>query len=671
MPPDEWAREVEARMTDAERFSLLSSRIGHGLEDGQDPQATPVYPECAGFVPGIPRLGVPPLLLTDAGTNPPNGRPPNGRPCGTATAFPAGLVLGGTFNPQLAHAVGVVLGREARAKGFNVLLGGGINLPRDPRHGRNFDYLSEDPWLSGVLAAGTVLGCQSQGVIATVEHFSLNAHEINKWWLDARIDPGAHRESDLLAFQVAIERAQPGAVMGACNKVNGSACRGNAALLNGVLKGAWGYPGFVISDRRAVRHWSFALHGLDQHLGAHLDDEEWFNEPLKKAYAAGEFPSERLSDMVRRILRSIRAVGADRWGAPPELDAAAHQAVALEVARQGTVLLKNDGVLPLHPHLRSVGLIGGHTGRSVLAEIDAPWSPLAGLRRLLPETAVRFDPGLYPAGAAELARRCDVAVVVATKPESAGFDSPDLTLPLGQDTLIEAVAEANPNTVVVLETGNPIAMPWHDRVSAILQAWYPGQAGGQAIAEILTGEVNPSARLPMTFPADVGQLPRPELAGFGDPVGTPLTVDYYEGAEVGYRWFAKYRLRPRYAFGHGLSYTTFGYADLQVAGGDTVRATFTVTNAGRVAGAVVPQLYLTRAAGSARTRLLGFERVHLGPGESRRITITADPRLLATFDATAGRWRIADGTHEVALAAAADRPVLTAGATLTGREFGS
>jgi beta-glucosidase len=261
--------------------------------------------------------------------------------------------------------------------------------------------------------------------------------------------------------------------------------------------------------------------------------------------------------------------------------------------------------------------------------------------------------------------------VFGIRVEGEGFDLPDLSLPWGQDAVIEAVAAVNPNTIVVLETGNPVAMPWQDRVKAIIQAWYPGQAGGQAIAEILTGSVNPSGRLPITFPASLSQTPRPELPGLGTLWGTPNTIRYDEGAEVGYRWFAKTGAKPLYAFGHGLSYTRFAYSDLKVSGGETITATFTVTNTGERAGADVAQLYLTEAAGDKRMRLLGFERVELQPGESRRVTVTVDPRLLARFDGgDAGRWRIIEGTHQIALGRAADDLVLTAEATLTGRLFG-
>jgi beta-glucosidase len=699
---EERARETEAEMTDDERFALISSLMvvvfaaGGGARDDRVP---PEVPQIAGYVEGVPRLGVPPLLITDAGLGVTN--PGGGRPGDTATALPAGLALGATFNPALAREGGALVGREARAKGFNVLCGGGMNLPRDPRHGRNFEYLSEDPWLSAVLASESVIGTQSEGVISMLKHFTLNSHETNKFWLDAVIDPAAHRESDLLAFEIAIERCDPGSIMGAYNKVNGEYCSGNGPLLNDVLKGAFGFKGFVMSDWKAVYDWRFALNGLDQHSGVQLDDKEWFREPLRDAFTAGELPKERLSDMVRRILRAIYLVGVDAWGDAPDVDLEAHNQAALEVARQGAVLLHNNGALPLAADVGSVAVIGGHANIGVLAgggssqgtppggvaatvplgggesplagvrrEVYFPSSPMTELRKLLPDARIIYDPGMYPADAVALARRSDVAVVVATKFESEGFDSPDLSLPFGQDALIDAVADANPNTIVVLETGNPTSMPWRDKVAAIVQAWYPGQAGGQAIAEILAGAVNPSGRLPITFPADVNQTPRPEFPGFGQPFGTPLRIDYHEGAEIGYRWHAKNGEKPLYAFGHGLSYTTFAYDDLEVSGGESVHATFTVTNTGTRRGADVAQLYLLDVNGATRRRLLGFERVELDPGESRSVSLSTEPRLIATFDGDAGQWRIDGGRYRVALGPNAEHHATVAETTLDARSFG-
>ncbi|RPJ82769.1 MAG: glycosyl hydrolase, partial [Acidobacteria bacterium] len=299
-----------------------------------------------------------------------------------------------------------------------------------------------------------------------------------------------------------------------------------------------------------------------------------------------------------------------------------------------------------------------------------PSSPLTKLKKLLPTAQFEFDPGQTPAEAVLLARRSALVIAFGIRSEGEGFDLADLSLPWGQDEVIDAVATANPNTIVVLETGNPVSMPWRDNVKAIVQAWYPGQAGGQAIAEVLTGTVNPSGRLPITFPADLAQTPRPELPGLGTPWGTPITIRCDEGAEVGYRWYAQKNHKPIYAFGYGLSYTRFDYKDLKVSGGETITASFTVTNTGKGEGADLPQLYLTDAPGEKRMRLLGFERVQLRPGESRRVTMTADPRLLARFEAGADQWRISNGTYRVALGKSANDFVLTGGAPLTSRLFG-
>jgi beta-glucosidase len=699
---DERARAIEAQMTDDERFSLLVSVVGTNavarVRDDRIPEGVPMS---AGYVPGVPRLGVPAQLMTDASLGIANQ---GYRPGDTATALPASIALGASFNPALARASGELLGREARSRGFNVLLAGGINLARDPRNGRNFEYVSEDPLLSAALVAESISGIQSEGVISTIKHYSLNCNETNRHWLDAIIDPAAHRESDLLAFELAIERSQPGSVMTGYNKINGDYAGGNSVLIEDILKGAWGYPGWVMSDWGATPRWEFALHGLDQECGAQIDRLMWggepFTEPLRDAFADGTLPKDRLSEMIRRILRSMFAIGVDRWGATPEVDMDAHNAIALETARQGIVVLKNDGILPLANEKVHIAVIGGHArvgvptgcGSSAVvppggyAEVMTiggpgfmgrernlyllPSSPVAELRKLLPGSRVHFDPGMSPGESALIARRSDIAIVFAIKIDCEGFDDVDLTLPWGQDAVIDAVADANPNTIVVLETGNPAEMPWRDKVKAIVEAWYPGQAGGQAIAEVLTGAVNPSGRLPITFPESLSQTPRPELPGLGTAWATPTTIDYDEGAEVGYRWFAKTGAAPMYAFGHGLSYTTFDYGDLTLTGGDTITATFTVTNRGSRTGADVPQLYLTNAAGEARMRLLGFERVELEDGESRSVSVTADPRLLARYDSDAGQWHIAGGAYKVALGKAADDLVLNGEATLTERRFG-
>ena len=697
---DRWAAETEAKMTDDERFTLIHGFMALKIGEGRDtaPWPADVVPG-AGYIAGVPRLGVPSLRETDASlgvTNPFGVR--NGD---NATALPAGMALGATFNPDLAYRGGKLVGQEARARGFNVLLGGGINLMRDPRNGRNFEYISEDPLLSGLMGAAAIRGTQDVGVISTTKHFALNSNETNRHTWNAVIDDGAHRESDLLAFQIAIEQGKPGSVMCAYNLVNGNKACGNDHLLNTVLKKSWGYKGWVMSDWGAVSGVDFAVKGLDQQSGDQLDQQVWFDAPLKAKLADGSFPRARLSDMVRRILRSMKASGVTEWKATPPVDMAAHAADALEIERQGIVLLKNEGnVLPISATAKSIAVIGDKAHVGVLSgggssqglpprgwvasdPIGGPgqmgswriarWfagAPVDALRKAAPQARVEFDPGLYPQAAAALAARADVAVVFVNKYELEGFDSPDLTLPSAQDAMVEAVVAANPNTIVVLQTGNPIAMPWRDRVKAIVAAWYPGQEGAQAIAEVLTGKINPSGRLPITFPQSVEQLPRPTIPSFGTPDQTPVTVEISEGADVGYRWFAKRNLKPMFAFGHGLSYTDFAYSQLSVKGGKNVTARFTVRNTGKRDGADVPQVYLQSRGGQAMPRLLGFQRVALKSGESRTITLTADPRLLASYDSTAGQWRIQPGSYTIALAKSATAQVETRTVVLSGRLFG-
>jgi beta-glucosidase len=552
-------------------------------------------------------------------------------------------------------------------------------LARDPRNGRNFEYLGEDPLLSGTMAGAAIRGTQSQGVVSTIKHYALNAQETLRHWLDARIDEAALRESDLLAFQIAIEQGQPGSVMCAYNKVNGDYACGNDFLLNRVLKQDWGYKGWVMSDWGAVHGVDYFVKGLDQQSGEQLDKQVWFDKPLQAEVAAGRVPKARVSDAVRRILRSIYAVGADVARVSIPIDPAAQARVARTAAAEGIVLLKNDGALPLVNGKTRIVVVGGHADIGVMSgagssqvapnggaptlipvggpgmmgefarQLIMPSSPLKALRAALPQAVIEYQSGYHPETAAAAAALADVAIVFATQWQAEGFDAGSMLLPNGQDALIAQVARANPNTIVVLETGNPVRMPWLADVKAVVEAWYPGQEGGAAIADVLTGAVNPSGRLPQTFPVDESQNPRPTLAGLGAPDETPVTVDYPEGSNVGYRWFAAQDVKPLFPFGHGLSYTRFEAAVLAVGRGPVVEARFTVRNVGDRAGATVPQLYLTSAAGQRVQRLVGFAKVTLAPGESRELRVSVDPRLLARWDTAGRRWRIDGGSYTFAL----------------------
>jgi beta-glucosidase len=378
------------------------------------------------------------------------------------------------------------------------------------------------------------------------------------------------------------------------------------------------------------------------------------------------------------------------------LDAEADAKVARRVAEEGTVLLANpSGLLPLPHDVKRIVVIGGHADSGVLsgggssqvvpvgggapaiamggegptaafrAMVFDPSSPLKAIKAKTSGAEVRFIDGSYPAAAAAMAKGADAVVIFATQWMIEGEDAPDLTLPNGQDALIEAVAAANPKTVVVLETGGPVLMPWLGKVGAVVEAWYPGARGGDAIADILFGDVNPSGRLPVTFPVSTAQLPRREIPGFGTKEGTEFDVDYtIEGPDVGYRWFVRKTLKPLFPFGFGLSYTHFDYANLKVDGGDTLKIDFDVRNSGKSAGQDVPQVYLTDAAGQARMRLVGWQRVSVQPGETVHVSLKADPRLLADFDEAAHDWRIDAGRYQVALGTSATDLKLHAAAEL-------
>ena len=688
---DARAKAMVDAMTLDEQISLLRTQAGFGLLSLGIPLPASV-PESmrkttppgalgsAGFVAAVERVGMPAQQMSDASLGVGNlgGFIRRGD---EATSLPATLALAATFDTDLAQAAGEMLGAEAHAKGFNIQLAGGVNLTREPRNGRNFEYAGEDPLLSGQIVGAQVAGIQAKHVVSTVKHFALNAQGTGRFVHDAQMDQAALRESDLLAFEIAIERGQPGSVMCAYNKVNGVYACEHPFLLGKVLKGDWKYPGWVMSD------WG-ASHSLVPALKAGLDQESPQDDPhfggLKAAVDKGEVSAERVREAALRIVRSLYAVGSIDHPAKPggAIDKDSHGQIAERVALSGMVLLKNDGVLPLAAGAKKIVVIGGFADRGVLsgggssqvmpfgghfkdprgregiAAILSPVyglsSPLEALKRLRPDAEIVFDDGGDPVRAAALAKGADVAIVFATRPEEEGMDAIAPDLPHGQDALIAAVAAANPKTAVVLETGNPILMPWLSKAGAVLQAWYPGQRGGEAIAKILTGAVAPSGRLPMTFPASMAQLPRPAIPGFDPnnrkPLGlgakvAPFDVAFPEGADAGYRWFERKKAKPLFAFGHGLTYTQFGYTKLAASGGEGLSATFTLTNTGKTAGTEVAQLYV---APPGRThRLAGWARVSLAPGESKQVTITADPRLLASWDAKADGWKREGGSYDL------------------------
>jgi len=695
---DARAKLLVARMTVDEKFQMLHSYFGLGKDGGPLPEGAV---GSAGFVPGVPRLGIPSQQSADAGVGVTN---PGGiRKGDHATAMPSGPSTASSWNPQIAFTGGATMGREAWQQRFNILLAGSVNLQRDPRNGRNFEYAGEDPVLAGRLVGESIRGVQSQHVISTMKHFALNDMETSRNFHSAEIGEQAMRESDLLAFEIALDEGKPGSVMCSYNRINGTYGCEHDYLMNEVLKQEWKFPGFVMSDWGGVHSGSkAALAGLDQQsAGEVFDKAVYFDEPLRLAVAGGTVPQARLNDMVARILRTMFAHG--NFDLPPQhvpIDDEAGFAAAQRTVEEGSVLLRNAGdVLPLGKDVQRIVIIGGHADKGVIGGggssmvgwtargtnavpgvlpttwpgpvIFHPSSPLEALRAERPDATIEYVDGRDVAAAARAAAAADVAIVFATQWSAESVDLPHMKLPDNQDTLIAGVAKANPMTVVVLETNGPVELPWLQQVPAILQAWYPGIRGGEAIAALLTGKVNPSGRLPVTWPVDASQLPRPHVNGLGfNPKQKPDdTIDYnIEGANVGYKWFAAKGLTPQFAFGHGLSYTQFQYDNLAyTAMGQRLVATVDVRNTGKVAGADVAQLYLKMPEGSTTPiRLIGFQKVTLQPGESRRIRIEAEPKAMASFDTADKQWKIAEGRYELQLSRSANEPLQTSPIVLSG-----
>ena len=699
LSPDARARAALAAMTIDEKLRLIFGYSDQAFSELTKVPDEIVSPELkayvvshlvqgsAGFVPGVPRLGIPDQTQTDASMGVRNSLIPS-------TALPSSLATAASFDPAVPRAGGAMIGAEARATRHNTMLAGGVNLAREPRNGRNFEYAGEDPLLAGTMVGALIDGIQSNHIVSTMKHFAVNDQETERTTLDATISAEAMRESDLLAFELAMEKGKPGSVMCSYNLVNGRWGCENDYLLNKVLKHDWGFKGFVMSDWGAVHSTADAANdGLDQFTGfCCASDKPWFAPPaMKAALASGAVPEARLDDMAERILWALFASGAvDHPVKPAPIDFDAHAAVAQKAAEDSLVLLKNDGgLLPLRG-VKSLAVIGGNAGKGVLAGGGSsdvtpvggavmindhsylPSPPLDALRHELPRAKIGFDPGTDPAAAAALAASSDAAVVFVTQPDSEGYDG-KLELEANQDSLVAAVARANPKTIVVIESGGAVFMPWVSQVPAILEAFYPGIRGGAAIARILSGKVNPSGHLPISFPASPDQLAHPTLPGLGLPNETPVHITYDEGAAIGYKWYDAKGYTPLFAFGHGLSYTHFDLSGLAARPHrDTVRVSFSVHNAGNRAGKAVAQLYVApadwKAAGwEAPKRLGAFAAADLKRGESRTIELSVDPRLLATYEAAGNNWHVRAGDYRLMLGQASDGPMQTIDVQLPDR----
>lgn len=685
LSPDDRAALVLKEMTLDEKITLLH---GTGLK-GLGPLSPLIVKSNggAGYVVGIPRLGIPAIQMSDAAY----GVRESGKNGRYSTALPADVGAAASWDLEAGYEYGALIGRELRAQGYNMSLGGGVNITREPRNGRTFEYMGEDPILAGRMVASVIRGTQAQHVIGDIKHYALNDQESGRNSVNITIDKRSIRESDLLAFEIGIREGNPAAVMCSYNRVFGDYACENKYLLTDVLKKDWGFKGFVVSD------WS-ATHSVAKASAAGLDHEEpaeiFYGEPMKEAVQSGHVSMAELDDHVRRILRSMFASGVvDDPPVKGVVDVERGFEVSRKIAEQSIVLLKNEqSQLPLDASaVHSIAVIGPHADVGMVsgggsAQVDPmggnvimppgkgqtvwdeqiwfPTSPLKAIRAKAPGAKVEFDAGADPSSAAALAKTADVAIVFAYQWESEGMDLDSLSLPEHQDELIAAVAAANRHTIVVLETGSPVTMPWADNVSGILEAWYAGTKGADAVANVIFGDVNPSAKLPVTFPRSEADLPHrtivkpPRRSVTHDEddawkkiaAGLPaFQVTYNEALEVGYKWYDAEKKEVLFPFGYGLSYTTYSYSNLRVTpgGNGNVTLMFTVTNTGNRAGAEIAEVYaaLPAAAAEPPKRLVGWSKVKLNAGESKEVTVEVEARYLSIFNVDQNAWQLISGDY--------------------------
>ncbi|MGB7762768.1 MAG: glycoside hydrolase family 3 C-terminal domain-containing protein, partial [Bryobacteraceae bacterium] len=684
------AAQMLGQMTQAQKLQMVAGALGPVTNIFNPPNGA------GGYIPGIPALGIPALYFVDGSLGVADGKAPS-------TVLPSSIASAATWDLGLAYQFGSVIGAETNAWGMNVNLGGNTNMiGREPRDGRTFETKGEDPILAGKVAAAHVKGVQDQHVIGGVKHYAFNDQETGRTESNVLIDDRSGRESDLLAFEIGAKDGGVQSVMCSYNLLNGTWACEDPYLLTQVLKTDWGFPGFVMSDWWALpasgpssTTVTAANAGLDQEQ----PDNEFFNATaFGAAIASGQLPQSRVDDMVTRILHAMYQVGVFNQPAAvtalPSAMVAADETVAQTVEEQGAVLLKNaNGQLPLNAaSLSSIAVIGSHADIGVISGggsaqvyptegaalyegypavpgwsqvVWVPSSPAQWIRAAAPYATVLYNAGTNAAQAAALAKSANVAIVFVSQWTSEGMDMPSLNFtdvihstPINQDALVEAVAAANPHTIVVMENGGAQVLPWLGSVNAVLEAWFPGIRGGQAIANILFGSVNPSGKLPVTFPASVNQLPRPVIPG-SNSANTPFTTDYtIEGLKVGYKWYDSNNYTPEFPFGFGLSYTTFQFSGVALvnnltASNPNFQVTFNLTNTGATMGAEVAQVYLALPAGTNEPpkRLVGWQKVWLTPGQQQSVTIEVDrndsSHPLSYWDTTSGSWLTAPGTYTV------------------------
>jgi beta-glucosidase len=656
-------------------------------------------------VAGVPRLGIAELWMDDG----PMGvreddRSQQAHIDDFSTAMPATLGLAATWNPDLATAYGTVIGQEAKQRGKDIMLGPSLNIQRTPLCGRNFEYLGEDPFLTSRMAVHYIQGEQAQGVSSCAKHFAANSQEYQRNWINEIIDERTLREIYLPAFRAAVQEAGVMTVMGAYNQINGRHCCENDYLLDKILKGEWGFKGFVVSDWGGVHHTGLAaLTGLDIEMGSWQDyDEYYLASPFLEGLKSGQFPVSAVDDKVRRnlyvmfklnLIHDPSAPGVTNVEPQGPLSTKAHQEISRRVAEESFVLLKNQSLLPLDPaQTKTIAIIGAnatakfaHGGGSATIKPPYEITALAGISNRLggnvkliyaqgynppvgpgrvdfrpePETiAPPLDSSKLVVEAVAAAKSADVVIYVGGLNHHGGYDTEgadrkNIKLPGGQDELIQKVVQANPRTIVVLMGGGAVEMDaWLAQVPALLYAWYPGLEGGNALAYVLFGDVNPSGKLPCTFPKRLADSPAHALDAYP---GINGTVVYKEGLLVGYRWFDTKQIEPLFPFGHGLSYTTFKYSNLNLAPGPEapgapVTVEFELANTGSRAGAEVAQVYVQEVSPSLPRplkELKGFKKVFLQPGEKQKISVVLDGNAFAHYDPDKKGWVADKGAYKI------------------------
>ena len=640
----------------------------------------------------IPRLGIPRRWMSDGphGVREdvgPDTWQSTGHTDDFSTAMPAGICLAATWNPELGFTEGEAIGQEARARGKDIMLGPGVNILRTPLCGRNFEYLGEDPFLTSRMAVGYIRGAQSQDVSSCVKHFALNNQEFDRGTINVEVDERTLREIYLPAFKAAVQEAGVWSVMGAYNQFRGQHCCENDYLLNNILKNKWGFKGLVMSDWAGVHDTrEAALNGLDLEMGTESNYDDFFlAQPYLDGLRNGEFPMAGLDDKVRRNLRVMIATHVlDVNRKPGSLNTPAHEAIARRVAEEGIVLLKNKNhILPLNTgRIKTIAVIGenatrlhSHGGDSSGIKALYEITPLQGIINRDGKTLnVVYSEGYQKNGGSSLeknaiaaAKSADVVVYIGGLNHDKGFDCEgqdrsDMKLPYGQDELISKIVAANPKTIVVLE-GTMVEMDsWLGRVPALLQAWYPGMEGGNALAHVLFGDVNPSGKLPATFPKKLTDSPAHAL---GNYPGSNGTVTYAEGLLVGYRWFDTKNIEPLFPFGFGLSYTTFEYSNLKLVPTETgVTAEFEIKNTGGIAGAEVAQIYVHPEKPSVvrpEKELKGFKKISLRPGEIQSVSLQLNQTAFAYYSPEQKAWVAESGNYQIQVGASSRDIRLKAG----------